>query len=80
MAGKQVSFKVGMDNATVSAPKTFYVDFGDGERKPFTATSIGVPSDANCTVMMPTPITGGFVIYIPENESLTALEVNDAWR
>lgn len=77
MAGKQVSFKVGMDNATVSAPKTFYVDFGDGERKPFTATSIGVPSDANCTVMMPTPITGELVIYIPENESLTALEVND---
>lgn len=72
MAGKEIAFKVGMDNATVEAPKTFYVDLGDGTLIPYNATSIEVPANANCT---PT-VNGELTLYIPENESLTALEVN----
>lgn len=78
MGGKQVSIKVGMDNATAASPKTFYVDLGDGNKLPFTASTIDVPDQANATFTLPGAITGQCEIYIPEGETLTALEIKDS--
>lgn len=78
MAGKEFGFKVGMDNASASAPATFYVDLGDGEMKEFHATSAGIPSENNFTVTLPATLPSkGLSLYIPENASLTALEIKD---
>lgn len=70
---EQISFSVGMQGSTPQAPKTFYVDFGDGELKEFhTGITAGRPATPTVTGQP----TGQVAIYIPENEILTSLSID----
>lgn len=76
MAGKTITLKVGLDNASAATPQTFYVDMGDG-MKPFSATSIVCPEQPNVTLALPAAIPAAVTMWLPEGVSLTALELND---
>lgn len=71
--GSEISFTVGIAGATAETPKTFFVDFGNGELKEFKAQSAIENAGANVTG---TP-TGQVAIYIPEGDVLTSLYLND---
>ncbi len=77
MAGKEISFSVGMDNASADEPKVFFVDLGDGELKEYTATSIELPAEANFTATLPSPLAGTINVYVPENDVITAFGISD---
>ena len=59
---KQVSLSVGLQGATSENPKTFKVDFGNGELVDFTATTNELPLAPNVTGTR----TGHVIIYMPE--------------
>lgn len=67
-----VSFGVGMQGASADNPKTFLVDFGDGNRQEFKATSQSALAVRNVTG---TP-NGKVDIYIPEGEVMTSLNMS----
>lgn len=69
--GKEVSFKVGMREASATEPRTFYVDLGDGNRTPYSATSESLPDAITVSV---TP-SGTVTLYVPEGEDLTAFAI-----
>jgi len=75
MAGKEVSFKVGMSGATDVAPKTFYVKTGDGEMREFSATSDALPAVCNFAET----VNGAceLAVYVPEGEVMTAFAIED---
>lgn len=77
MAGKTITMKVGLDNASAEAPQMFYVDMGEG-LTPFTATTITCPGQANVSISLPQTAPGSVALYIPEGSSLTAFEIKDA--
>ena len=64
--------KVGVSNATQSAPVTFMVDAGDGTMQNFTANGSELPGADNVTV------TGGaeVTVYMPEGSDITALAID----
>lgn len=74
-AGTPVVMSVGLDGATASSPKKFYVDYGNGEKVEYTATSSLVPSKANVSGKNTT--AGTVTVYVPEDELLTALSIKD---
>ena len=69
------SFGVGVDGATAENPKTFMVDFGDGNLKEFTATTTVIPAQSN--VSGTRAGASGIVVYIPEGSTITALSIED---
>ncbi|MDE6078831.1 MAG: hypothetical protein K2G35_02065 [Duncaniella sp.] len=68
----EVSFGVGVQGATAEAPKTFYVDFGDGELKEFTASSHLRPATPNVTGAR----KGRVTIYMPEGADISAFSLD----
>lgn len=72
----EISFSVGVQGATAENPKKFYVDFGDntGNLVEFTATSRDVPATPNVTG---TKGYGTVIVYMPEGETLTAIDIRD---
>lgn len=75
-AGKTVSFKVGMDNATATAPRQFYAEV-NGVRSTFTTTTDEYPTANNVTITLPTSGTATVDIYTPDGEDLTAFYLAD---
>lgn len=69
--GETLKLKVGMAGASADAPRTFYVDLGDGTLTEFTATCPTLPETPN--VVAAHKSSGNVTVYIPENEALTAL-------
>ncbi len=66
-----VAFKAGIDGASAEKPATLMVDFGDGDLKEFTVTSDGADTEITGTS------SGYYVyIYLPENEILSALNLD----
>ena len=70
-SGKEVGFRVGMREASATEPRTFYVDLGDGNRTPYSATSESLPDAITVSV---TP-AGTVTLYVPEGEDLTAFAI-----
>lgn len=71
-SGNPLKMKVGVSNATQSAPVTFMVDAGDGTMQNFTANGSELPGADNVTV------TGGaeVTVYMPEGCDITALAID----
>lgn len=71
-SGNPLKMKVGVSNATQSAPVTFMVDVGDGTMQNFTANGSELPGADNVTV------TGGaeVTVYMPEGSDITALAID----
>lgn len=69
-----VEMYVGMAGATPSTPKTFSVDFGDGNPVTFTATTSDTPLVPNVTG---TRKGISNYIYTPEGEDMTAFAIKD---
>lgn len=71
-SGNPLKMKVGVSNATQSAPVTFMVDAGDGTMQNFTANGSELPGADNVTV------TGGaeVTVYMPEGSDITALAID----
>lgn len=71
-SGNPLKMKVGVSNATQSAPVTFMVDAGDGTMQNFTANGSELPGADNVTV------TGGaeVAVYMPEGSDITALAID----
>lgn len=72
-AVKEQSLSVGIDGATETAPVEFFVDFGDGDLLPFSATTTGLPGEPNVKGSRAGTRT---TIYMPEGKTLTALGVD----
>lgn len=70
---KEQSFYVGIDGATSDKPVEFQVDFGDGTLVPFTATTSGIPAEANVSGARKAATT---TIYVAEGIDLTALKID----
>lgn len=70
-SGKDMAFKVGMRDASAPEPRTFYVDLGDGNRTPYSATG---ESLAEAVTVSATP-AGTVTLYVPEGEDLTAFAI-----
>ena len=73
-AGREVSFVVGMHGATADSPKTFLVDFGDGQPVEMTATGSGIAGGA--TVKGERNGQGYMHIYVPEDNDISALAID----
>ncbi len=71
-SGNPLKMKVGVSNATQSAPVTFMVDAGDGTLQNFTATGSSLPASDNVSV------TGGseVTVYMPEGSDISALAID----
>ncbi len=69
-AGTTMSFAVGLDGASASTPKEFFVDPGNGQQVKFSATTSDTPVAPNVSVTRAG--NSSVVIYIPEGEILTA--------
>ncbi len=68
-----VKFGVGIFGASATTPKTFYVDLGDGEMTPFTATS----SDADVANVDATSKGYGLLtVYVNDGDEISALNVD----
>lgn len=67
-----ISLAVGMYAASEESPKTFMVDFGDGNLKEFTS-DFSLTSTGNN--VSGTPL-GNVTIYMPEGEVMTSLYIN----
>lgn len=72
-AVSQLSMSIGMGGATTDSPKTFKVDFGDGNLVECTATTSQIPDEPN--VVGAVKKTGNIVVYVPEGEDLTAVSL-----
>lgn len=67
-----VTFGVGLYGASEENPRTFYVDFGDGVRREFSAKS----AQGTLTTATGNP-QGQISIWLPEGEVLTSLDLAD---
>lgn len=74
---RNYAFSVGLAGASAENPRTFYVDFGNGQQVACTATSNGLPATANVVGAKPTGGNSTITIYLPDGEQLTALGVAD---
>lgn len=69
-SGTKISFAVGVDGATAAAPRTFYVDAGDGVLQEFKATSPSASVSAP-NVEISRKGYGRVIVYAPEGDVLT---------
>lgn len=74
-AGTSISFGIGIAGASEQNPKTFKVNFGDGNYQTFTATTANAPALAN--VNGKCAGYGPIEVYIPDGELLSAVDVNN---
>lgn len=72
--GTPVSFKLGLDGATKDNPKKFYVDYGDGTKTEYSASSSSTPAEPNAVGIS---ATGRVTVYVPEGELVTALDMEN---
>ena len=73
--GVDITMCVGILGATPANPKKFYVDFGDGEKQEFTATtSSELPAGPN--VANVNSRTGKVTVYVPEGEMVGAFGIS----
>lgn len=72
-ASPEVKMNIGMEGATADNPKSFYVDFGDGELKTFTTTTDKVPENPNVVI---SSTRNTLTVYVPQDEVLTAIGVD----
>lgn len=72
--GREVSFVVGMNGASAESPKTFYVDFGDGQ--PVEMTAAGSTVATGTTVRNNRNGNGYMHIYVPEDNDISALSID----
>ncbi|MDE6296529.1 MAG: hypothetical protein K2L89_01670 [Muribaculaceae bacterium] len=72
-AATTVKMSVGMAGATPEKPVTFFVDFGNGTLKEFTATSSTLPETPNVSGKRAGNNT---IVYLPEGELMTAFGVS----
>ncbi len=72
-----VSFGVGLDGATAENPKTFYVDFGDGNLQPFTTTYSGKSDSQNVNTALPQNFRGYIYVYVAEGDVMTSFNANN---
>lgn len=75
-SGTNITFSVGIDGATASAPRTFYIDFGNGNMTEFTSTFSDEASAPNVNIPAPQGFQGLVNIYVAENDVMTSLEVS----
>lgn len=75
MAGKEITFKAGLDGASEGAPREFFVDV-NGERTTFSATTAEYPETDNVALTLPATGSATVEIYLPEGEHLTAFGIN----
>lgn len=73
--GENLSFGIGIAGATTQNPKEFYVNMGDGNLVPFTATTANVPEVAN--VSGTRAGYGTVEVYVKDGDQLTAVDVRD---
>lgn len=66
------AFGIGMTGATPENPVNFYVDFGDGSLKTFSATSEGLPAEPNVKGAR----KGKVSVYVDDNTYVTAISIN----
>ena len=71
--GVDVKLKVGVAGATEANPKKFYVDFGDGVKKEFTATSETIPAEFNVNT---NSSLGTITVYVEQDDKVNALGVD----
>lgn len=70
-----ISMNIGLGGATPESPRSFSVDFGDGNPVSFTATCSALPTEANVTGCR----TGSTVtVYVPEGSDMTAFSIDGA--
>lgn len=74
-SGSTFEMFVGIDGADSSTPKSFGVDFGDGNVVDFTATSSLYDGSANISKTLQT--TGYITVYVPEGSDLSSLVIKD---
>lgn len=74
-SSKKVALSIGMAGATPETPKTFSVDFGDGNPVEFTATTSLLPAVPNAEGDKKS--VGQMTVYVPEGSDLTAFGVAD---
>lgn len=67
----EVSFTVGMRDASAASPKTFRVDWGDGKLQDVVATAALTPETQTVSGTALGPVS----IYVPEGEDLTAFAI-----
>lgn len=70
-----INFKVGVIGASATEPKTFYVDFGNGEKVACTATSEDIPATNNVSRFKLG--SGEITVYMPQDEQLSALDIEN---
>ena len=70
-----INFKVGVIGASATEPKTFYVDFGNGEKVACTATSEDIPATNNVSRFRLG--SGEITVYMPQDEQLSALDIEN---
>ena len=73
--GDDIAFGVGVEGATPENPIEFFVDLGNQNLVPFTATSSTVPATPNVVGKMAG--YGAVAIYIPDEVTITAIDVKD---
>ena len=73
--GDNVSFSIGVEGATPEKPIEFFVDLGDQNLVPFTATSSALPATPN--VVTKKAGYGEIGVYVADGVTLTAIEVKD---
>jgi hypothetical protein len=73
-SGKNIIFSIGMQEATEEKPKTFYVDFGDGNLVEYKATTIGLPATATVNH---SPVGGYVRIYTNDGDEISSFAVED---
>ena len=74
-SGSKVTMSVGIEGASATTPKEFYIDFGDGNMQAFQATSVTMPDVPNVNV---TPSATGLAkLYVNQGDILTALAVDN---
>ena len=73
--GDNIVFSVGIDGATEENPIEFLVNFGDGVKETFYATTSTLPAEPNVTGTQKG--YGQLEVYAPEGVTVTALEVKD---
>lgn len=71
---RQIALSVGLLGATPEAPKTFSVDFGDGNPVAFTTTSQGVTDAPNASGAVKG--SGSITVYVPEGDDMSALAID----